>query len=157
MFIRRLVIFGYPLSELLMLLLVATLIGWPLALLLLIAGIPAGAALIRNAAAKSTLLRDAPNVKRTPITQSGTGMFLSGLLIMIPGFITDVIGLLLLVPSVQRWIIRHAGTWLEARMMRVPGFTAYAQGDVIQGEVFSDDCEHGKGEEPLGPSPEISR
>lgn len=157
MFIRRLLIFGYPLAEILVLWFVASLVGWPIALLLLIAGLPAGAALIRNAAAKWTLLSEVPEVKRSAVAQSATGMFLSGLLIMIPGFITDVIGLLVLIPPIRRLMVRRSGTWLERRMMKVPGFAAYSHGDVIQGIVVFDDSENEKGEGPQGPSPEISR
>lgn len=158
MFLRRLLIFGYPLAEVLVLWGVATLIGWPVALLLLIAGIPAGAALIRNAAAKSTLLREASDIERPAIAQSVAGMFLSGVLIMIPGFITDIAGALVLVPPIQRWVMRRTGVWLEGRMTKVPGFTTYAQGDIVQGIVLFDDSRNEKGEgPPHDPSPEISR
>lgn len=157
MFLRRLLVFGYPLAEILVLWFVASLIGWPIALLLLIAGFPAGAALMRNAAAKSSLLRTASDSERPRIAQSVTGMFLSGLLIMIPGFITDLIGILVLIPWIQRWMIRHSGAWIESRMVKVPGFATYTEGDIIQGVVISEDFTDKKSEGPEGPSPQISR
>lgn len=149
MIMRRLLFFGYPLAEILVLWLVATLIGWPIALLLLIAGFPVGAALMRNAATKSHQLRSATDSERPKIAQSMTGIFASGLLFFIPGFITDFIGMLMLIPGIQRWTIRTSGTWIEGRMVRVPGFSTYPHGDIIQGVVILDDSES-------GPSPEIS-
>ncbi len=161
MFLRRLLFFGYPLAEILVLWLVATLIGWPIALLLLIAGFPVGAAILRNAASKSQQLRTASEIERPRIAQSVTGMFLSGLLFLIPGFITDVIAVFMLIPSIQRLVIRVTGTWFESRMVRVPGFSVYAQGDFMQGDVIRgvvipDDSANEQGEGPRGPSPEIS-
>lgn len=161
MFLRRLLFFGYPLAEILVLWLVATLIGWPLALLLLLAGFPVGAAIMRNAATKSQQLRTASEIERPRIVQSVTGMFLSGLLFLIPGFITDALAVFVLIPSIQRLVIRVTGTWIDSRMVRVPGFSAYVQGDFIQGDVIRgvvipDDSANEQGEGPRGPSPEIS-
>jgi UPF0716 protein FxsA len=161
MFLRRLLFFGYPLAEILVLWLVATLIGWPLALLLLLAGFPVGAAILRNAATKSQQLRTASEIERPRIVQSVTGMFLSGLLFLIPGFITDALAVFVLIPSIQRLVIRVTGTWIDSRMVRVPGFSAYAQGDFMQGDVIRgvvipDDSANEQGEGPRGPSPEIS-
>lgn len=161
MFLRRLLFFGYPLAEILVLWLVATLVGWPLALLLLLAGFPVGAAIMRNAATKSQQLRTASEIERPRIVQSVTGMFLSGLLFLIPGFITDALAVFVLIPSIQRLVIRVTGTWIDSRMVRVPGFSAYAQGDFIQGDVIRgvvipDDSANEQGEGPRGPSPEIS-
>lgn len=166
MLIKRLVVFGYPLVEILLLWLVASFVGWFVAILLVIAGLPAGAALIRNSAAKYLTSRDEDESHRVSIVRSSTGMFLAGLLIMIPGFLTDLLGLLLLIPPIQRRVMSRIGNWTQARMMRVPGFSAYTyqgnvyQGDVIQGIVIREtgfDSSHKKGEEPYDPSPELPR
>lgn len=147
MYLRRLVFIGYPLTEFLILWWVASLIGWGFALLLVIAGFPAGAALMRNAAAKATTLQSAPDDQRPAIARSSTMMFLAGVLVLIPGFISDLFGFALLLPPLQRVVARYAGTWVGKRMTRVPGFNAsglsgeqfgfYAQGDVVQGFVVN--------------------
>jgi len=147
MFLRRIVFIGYPLAEFLVLWWVASLIGWGFALLLVIAGFPAGAALMRNAAAKATTLQLADPEQRPTIARSTTMMFLAGILVMIPGFITDVVGIALLFPPLQRVVARSTGAWVGARMTRVPGFNSsgfsgeqfgfYAQGDVVQGFVVN--------------------
>lgn len=166
MLIRRLLVFGYPLVEILLLWFVASIVGWLTAILLVIAGLPAGAALIRNSASKFLSARDAEETQRDSIIQSSTGMFLAGLFIMIPGFLTDVLGLLLLIPPIQRRVMSRIGSWTQARMVRTPGFSSYGfssqafQGDVIQGIVIQEDYDnqgHRKGEEPYDPSPELPR
>lgn len=157
MFTRRLLLFGYPLIEILLLWLVASLIGWIPAILLLIAGLPAGAALMRNAAAKYLSAREASESDRASVIRSSTGMFLSGLLIMIPGFLTDVIGILLLIPPIQRLALSRVGAWTQARMVRVPGFTACTYGGEVIQSVVVEEFDHEKGEEPPDSSPEISR
>lgn len=158
MILRRIIVFGYPLLEVLLLWWVASLIGWGFALLLVIAGFPAGAALIRNAAAKATYLSTASETEKPALTRSTTGMFLAGLLIMIPGFATDFLGCLVLLPPVQKWIVRKMGSWIQHRMVRVPGFAAYtSEGDVIQGFVITEEGTGQKSEGPEGPSPQINR
>jgi UPF0716 protein FxsA len=155
MLIRRLLILGYPLAEILLLWWVASMIGWGFALLLFLAGFPAGAALIRNAAAKAATLSTVPESKRPRIAQSTTGMFASGLLLMIPGFLTDLVGIILLLPPVQSALFRRAGKWIELRMVRVPGFNVYSRGEVIQGVVIEETGADESGEEPNDSSPHI--
>lgn len=161
MLIKRLVLFGYPLIEILLLWLVASFVGWFVAILLVIAGLPAGAALIRNSASKYIGSRNADETERELIIRSSTGMFLAGLLIMMPGFLTDALGLLLLIPPIQKRVMSRIGNWTRTRMMRTPGFNSYAyQGDVIQGIVIEGEYEtptYEKGEEPHGPSPALDR
>jgi UPF0716 family protein affecting phage T7 exclusion len=63
-----------------------------------------------------------------------------GLLIMIPGFWTDLAGILLAVPLTQRLFRSRTKSWIETRFtsVRVPG-THYPGGDVIQGTVIVHD------------------
>lgn len=161
MLVRRLLVFGYPLVEILLLWLVASWIGWLPAILLVIAGLPAGAALIRNSASKYLSSRDASEAKSAEIVKSSTAMFMAGLLIMTPGFLTDVLGVLLLIPPIQRRVMSRIGSWTQARMVRVPGFSSYAyRGDVVQGVVIEEsncDPDNDKGEEPYDSSPQLPR
>jgi UPF0716 protein FxsA len=130
----RLMIFGYPLAEAITAYLVAMLIGWGWMFLLLLVGIPCGVWLMRHA--------------RTP-----AGL-VAGLLVAIPGFLTDVAGLVLLLPPIQRPLSQRAQDWAQARTFPgmvnptwhdnagTGGFASPAAGgDVIQGVVIdhSDD------------------
>ncbi len=131
----RLLVFGYPLAEFVAIWLVALWIGWGWTLLLLVLGIPVGLALMRNAGAAA--FREAQNsLKESRAMSPGPAVaFLGGLLVAIPGFLTDLVGLSLSISFTRRLAIRFGGGWLAAKAvaLRVPGMRT--PGDVIQGTV----------------------
>lgn len=134
----RVAVFGYPLAELLAAMLVASWIGWGWTLLLVIAGVPAGMAIMRNAGEASfNAMRVAARTGHLPADAGGSHalQFLAGLLIAVPGFITDVAGLVLLLPPVQQMVGRRIG----ARIVVAGGGAAFASGDVIPGDVIPGD------------------
>ncbi len=134
----RLLVFGYPLLEVATAYLVALWIGWGWMLLLLLAGIPAGFAVMRNAG--DSAMRDlrAASASGTVVEPGRHATaFVAGLLIAIPGFWTDLAGVLLLLPPTRRLFSRRAQGWLDARVttVRMPG-VRYPAGDVVQGTVI---------------------
>ena len=152
-FRRRLLIFGFPVLELATAYLVAQIIGWGWMFLLIIAGIPAGFAIMRNSG--DAAMRDAVRAQqsRQPISASRHALgFVGGVLIAIPGFWTDLIGLLLVIPLTQRLFRAPARRWFESRFtaVRMPGIRFPGEGDVIQGTVI-----HREDDEPPTP-PELS-
>ncbi|MFJ8885900.1 FxsA family membrane protein [Streptomyces sp. NPDC102402] len=132
-------------------------------LLILVAGAVLGAAVIKRAGRRAfrnlteTLqqMPGQPGAPRTappaaPAGTKGNGfLMLGGLLLMIPGMISDVAGLLLLVPPVRSALGRYAEHSLERRMSRsAPGGLSDAfqqarihrpDGKVVQGEVIRED------------------
>jgi UPF0716 protein FxsA len=129
-FRRRLLVFGFPLLEVVTAYAVAQLIGWGWMLLLLIAGIPAGFAVMRNAG--DAAMRDAVQAQQTgqPLDGGRHALaFVGGVLIAIPGFWTDLVGLLLAVPLTQRLFRARARRWFEARFttVRMPGIRTRAR------------------------------
>lgn len=72
----------------------------------------------------------------------GLAILLAGALLVIPGFLTDIAGLLLLIPPLRARIVAAAGAWLAARavvvgpdgVVRRPGGRADA-GNVIDLEA----------------------
>lgn len=138
-FRRRLLVYGFPLLEIVTAYAVAQLIGWGWMLLLLIAGIPAGFALMRNSG--EAAMRDAVRAQQTrrPLDSSRHALaFVGGVLIAIPGFWTDLIGLLLVIPITQRLFRARARNWFEKRftVVRMPGIRYPDEGDIIQGTVI---------------------
>jgi UPF0716 protein FxsA len=112
---------------------VAHLIGVLVTVLLLIAGWPVGTWLLR-AEGRATLsrVRGALATGRSPGTEAVDGALalVAGPLFIIPGFITDVFGLALLVPMVRRRVVglvlRHA----RGRVVRrAAGFATGARRD----------------------------
>lgn len=118
----RLLVFGYPLAEILAFWGVASLIGWGWALLALVLGVPVGWALVRNAGAEAARGRG----------DRALALGVSGVLFIIPGFLTDLAALALLLPPVHRPLGTRLRTWVEVSPIRM-GFT---QGDVVTGEVI---------------------
>lgn len=134
----RLLVFGYPLLEVATAYLVALWLGWGWMLLLLLAGIPAGFAVMRNAGDAAVRdLRAAQSAGLPGDPGRHATAFVAGLLIAVPGFWTDLIGLLLLLPPTRRLFSRRAQGWLDARVttVRMPG-VRYPSGDVVQGTVI---------------------
>ena len=71
----------------------------------------------------------------------GAMLLLTGLALLLPGFITDAVGFLLLIPPLRRWIIVH---WLEARgSLRPaaggPGASQSRPDRIIEGDYRRDD------------------
>lgn len=113
---------GYPLVELLVAIWVAQYIGWTYVILLMCVGFVAGV----------TMLRRAP---------------VSGILIAIPGFVTDVIGLVLLITPIRKAIGAGAMNSLRKRLglpeSRQAASSPYLRPDpdhpVVPGEVIEGD------------------
>lgn len=153
-FKERLVVFGYPLVEMLLLWGVASLVGWGWALLGLLAGFPIGLALMRNAGSSAATLMSRVNPDpETAAAAAGSsvGQFFSGLLFFIPGYFTDLLGAALLVPGVRSLVGRRLSTSVNNRawMSKMPGFPG--SGEIIQGTVIVEDLRYEQ--DPDGPSP----
>lgn len=124
----KFVVLGYPIVELIALWLVAQWIGWGSAIILLLLGIPVGFIIMGKAS------------RKRPV------WFLAGLLVAIPGFVTDLIGLVLLLPPIQRSLERRGRNWLEANVTFLDFSSGHSQmrspydtGDVIPGTVIHED------------------
>ncbi|MEV6786410.1 FxsA family membrane protein [Streptomyces sp. NPDC051098] len=99
---------------------------------------------------------------------TGNGfLMLGGLLIMLPGLISDVVGLALLVPPVRSYLGRRAERSLERRMRAAdPGSLGDAfqqarihrpDGKIVQGEVIRQDAGQQSGRyEDDGPRPPLT-
>ncbi|MEU3187342.1 FxsA family membrane protein [Streptomyces sp. NPDC006923] len=153
-------------------------------LLLLVGGVVLGAVVMKSAGRRAfrnlteTLQRqqrqqrEHPGEVPGPDTGSGGGgngfLMLGGLLIMLPGLITDVLGLVLLVPPVRAFLSRYTERSLERRMSAVaaPGSLGEAfqqarmrrpDGKVVQGEVIKhDERPRREDDEGKGPRPPLT-
>ncbi|MER6557387.1 FxsA family membrane protein [Streptomyces sp. NPDC001027] len=116
--------------------------------LLLVAGFVLGAVVIKRAGRRAFRnLNEALQRGAAPSSGGNGLMMLGGLLLMIPGLLSDAVGLLLLLPPVQRAV----GAFAERRL-RVAAATPGTLGDafqqarihrpdgkVVQGEVVRDE------------------
>jgi UPF0716 protein FxsA len=114
MFVLALI--GVPVLEVFVFIEVGRAIGWIAALLLLLATSVLGARVVRLQG-RSAIERvsRAVSERRAPARAAIDGAlgFLGGVLLVVPGFVTAVLGALLLVPPVRaltrRWVSRHYG------------------------------------------------
>ncbi|MFJ4780113.1 FxsA family membrane protein [Streptomyces sp. NPDC088762] len=92
----------------------------------------------------------------------GNGLtMLAGLLLIMPGLISDVVGLLGLLPPVRAWAGRRASRSLERRMASASAGSfgdafqqariRYPDGKVVQGEVIREDRPQGGPQGPGAP------
>ncbi|MFJ3671626.1 FxsA family membrane protein [Streptomyces sp. NPDC090106] len=127
--------------------------------LLLVAGFVLGAVVIKRAGRRAfKSLNEALQRGAAPDSGGGNGlMMLGGLLIMLPGLVSDAAGLLLLLPPVQKAL----GRAVERRIGKAaPGSLGNAfqqtrihrpDGKVVQGEVVRDDEPRDAPQEPRPP------
>jgi UPF0716 protein FxsA len=108
-------VLALPPIEILAFVLVAAAIGLAGALILMIATTVAGVMVLRQAGRRHiTRLRTAVaqgEAIGTVAQGSGVARVAAGILLVIPGFVTDALGALLLVPAFRRWLgatFRHA-------------------------------------------------
>ncbi|MEV5988249.1 FxsA family membrane protein [Streptomyces sp. NPDC052051] len=155
--------------EIWLLLLVANAAGGFTVFLLLAIGVVLGAVIVKTAGRRAfqnlgETLR--PGRSGAAPSAGGNGlMMLGGVLLMLPGMISDVVGLLLLVPPVQRLVGRTAERTIDRTLRRTPfGSVGGAfqrarmhrhDGKVVQGEVVDD--ERGTDSTPPGPRPPLGR
>ncbi|MSO26752.1 MAG: FxsA family protein [Candidatus Nanopelagicales bacterium] len=145
----RVLFFGYPLLEIMATWVMAQVLGWVWTLLILLAGIPIGFYVMRRAgSAAFESVRVAGRSGRLPDGEAGSHSltFIAGLLIAIPGFCTDLIGLVILLPPVKEFIRRRvarrisaAGLTNTVSFVQAPSDApTFAQGDLVVGEVVTD-------------------
>ncbi|MEV5957916.1 FxsA family membrane protein [Streptomyces sp. NPDC051987] len=137
-------------------------------LLLLVAGFVAGSVVIKRAGRRAfRSLNEAVRRGGSPERGGGNGlMMLGGLLLMIPGLVSDALGLLLLLPPVQKAVSRFAERTLDRKLRAAaPGTLGDAfqqarmhrpDGKVVQGEVVRNDVPR-PGDEPAGERPPLTR
>lgn len=156
----------WPLVEIVMLVLVADWIGWGWALLGLFGLSFLGVLVLRGTFRAA---RDIAASTPTPEQLPGLGTqaadagfrFLAGVLLLIPGYVTGVLGLLLLLPPVRALARAASGNALVRRYPTMQAtFTRVrivgSPGDVVPGEVIQDDDPPaGRGDGPPSSPPAL--
>jgi UPF0716 protein FxsA len=109
-----LVLIGVPAVEVFVFILVGQTIGWLLAIVLLLGSSVVGVRLVRiqgRSAIERVSLAVSEHRPPARAAIDGALGFLGGVLLAIPGFVTDVLGALLVFPPTRaltrRWISRH--------------------------------------------------
>ena len=95
-----------------------------------------GAVLLRSEGARALgAVVEALRARRLPHRELLDGMLITaaGVLIILPGFVSDLLGLLLLLPPIRSLVRRRI---LRSASRRTPA--RYAPGDVVEGEIVDE-------------------
>ena len=150
-----------PAIEIFVIVTVAHAIGFGSTLLLLVAGAVLGIYVMRRAGASwwRALRGQVATADGTAVTgQRPDGraaahaalLFLAGLLIFLPGFVSDAVGLLLLLPPVRGLLQAGTAAWFVRRFSAVSGpggvriWTRPEPGGPIQGDIVRPDVIRGE-------------
>jgi UPF0716 protein FxsA len=134
-----------PVLELATIIIVGRAVGLFGTLLLLAAGAVAGVVVLRRvgaAAARRVIQRPGELPVLARPAPPGTALLVpAGLLLIVPGFLSDVVGLVLLVPPVRRAVAARVGEAVVRQVnLRASGMVPgrVIRGEVIPGEVIPD-------------------
>ncbi|MDQ3760909.1 MAG: FxsA family protein [Actinomycetota bacterium] len=128
-----LVLLAATIVELTVLVVVGRAIGVLATIGLLILASLLGAALLRHEGTRTlAAFREALRTRRPPHRELIDGMLIAaaGVLIVLPGFVSDILGLLLLLPPIRALVRRRM---LHSAARHTP--VRFAPGDVVEGEV----------------------
>ncbi len=150
-----LALIGVPVVEVLVFIEVGRLIGWPGAIVLLVGSSLLGARVIRTQGRVAIEAVSLALVQRRPPGRAaidGALGFLGGTLLLLPGFVTDAFGALLMLPPTRRlarvWLARHylgrIATVLAGAIRFVPGERGMRPADVDSTAVDDDLDELGR-------------
>ena len=149
-----------PAVEIFVAIQVAGAIGWGLVLLAIVVFAFIGFSVMRRAGAGWwNALRVGAASGQAPDGRAAAHsalLFLAGLLLFLPGFVSDAVGLLLLLPPVRALLLTATTAWFVKRFTAVTapggGRIWTRPGQVIQGEVIRDDLHPENPEDPGTPN-----
>lgn len=130
------VLLAATLVELTVLVAVGHAIGfWATIALLILASLVGGALLRREGARTVAAFTQALRTRKPPHQELLDGMLIAaaGVLIVLPGFVSDVLGILLLLPPTRALVRQRI---LRSTPLRTPA--SFGSGSVIDGEVVDD-------------------
>lgn len=135
-------LFAIPLIEIALFVTVGGWIGlWPTLAIVMGTGL-AGVTVIRRQGLQAIAgFRQATQMRRNPLVQMADSAMIgmAGVLLILPGFLTDTLGLLLLIPPVRQVVIRAMAA--RAQIHTAANFDGPRRSgpDVIDGEYFDID------------------
>ncbi|WP_323035110.1 FxsA family protein [Pararhodobacter sp.] len=119
-----------PLIEIALFILIGSQLGVVTTLAIIILGALLGITILRGQKARAVaMMQGGMRVDAGTFLAQGAFRVVAGLLLILPGFLTDTIGLLLLIPPLQRALIRG----ISVRATVATG-QVYQRDDIIEGE-----------------------
>ena len=129
-----------PLVEIALFIVIGGQIGlWPTLALIILGGL-SGVLILRanQARAVQVMERGLRGISPGTFLAQGAFQVVAGILLILPGFLTDTIGLLLMIPPLQRAILAWVRARVEVREVHMRT-APQGSGDIIEGEYRTDD------------------
>jgi len=146
----------YLVVEIVALVALGSAIGLAWTLLVLLAGSVVGLWLARREGVRAAqALADAVSNRRVPTNEVTDGMLvaLAGVLLFVPGLVTDLAGLLLVLPPTRALVRRRLVRAAEERSPDLRSARIRSQAPVVDGEVVEGDV-HSGGDDPDAQRPD---
>ncbi|NUF28000.1 FxsA family protein [Gilliamella sp. ESL0254] len=142
-FIGFIIFFIYVYCEVSFFIAVANTIGVFLALICIIATSILGFSLVKTQGLKNlSIMQQKIANKQSPKDEiiRSVALLFAGFLLFIPGFLTDILGAVLLIPNVQEHIVKFIVRKMPIKSRFVSSQTLYQNNDIIEGEFkYKDD------------------
>lgn len=143
-FLPLLIFIATPLIEIMLFIYVNKKIGLPMTIISVVLTAIAGIHLLRwqgLTVLKKTLHSvSQEKILFQPVIE-GMVILAAGILLLVPGFLTDGIGLILFVPFVRRYIVRsvshHYHVYVSPRPAPLDGLNFPQNGQIIEGEIIT--------------------
>lgn len=133
-----LIFVALPLIEIALFIAIGSQLGVLSTLALIVLGALLGVTILRGQHARAiAMMQGGLRVDPGSFAAQGAFRVLSGLLLILPGFLTDTLGLILLIPAVQRALVRAIGLRAGVTTTRV-----WQRDDIIEGEFEVRDPRH---------------
>lgn len=119
-----------PLIEIALFIAIGGQIGVLATLALIVLGAIVGVSILRGQSARAqSMMQGGLRIQPGTFLAEGAFRVLAGLFLIVPGFLTDTLGLILLIPPLQRAIMRGIAARSTVRSSRV-----YRDADIVEGE-----------------------
>jgi UPF0716 protein FxsA len=119
-----------PLIEIALFIAIGSQLGVVMTLAIIVLGALLGVSILRGQQARAVgMMQNGLRADAGTFLAQGAFRIVGGLLLILPGFLTDTIGLILLIPPVQRAMVRA----ISARATVTTG-NVYQREDIIEGE-----------------------
>jgi len=131
------VFFLYVYIEITLFVAVASSIGVLLALICIIATSALGLSLVKSQGLKNLVLMQQKmtnNENPTDELAKSVSLLLAGLLLSVPGFFTDILGALLLLSPVQRFLVKRIVPKMNIKTYQSSSQNSRDSGEIIEGE-----------------------
>lgn len=148
-----------PLTDLVLLMMLSSYTGWPFSIsMVVLSGILGAFLAKRSWVAVGVKIRERMTTgQMSPdLLTDGAMIFFAAGLLLTPGFITDAVGLSLLIPTCRRWYKQRVINWMKRNFkIQVVQMNSMNDPNTVDGDVVKDDSSNAKSDPKVIKSGEL--